>query len=79
MPELPIFELFLSVGNIEPKTQVVFQAKTQAKTFSVELGPRFLPGGGVVRRRQPCRRILLQGSAKRWALGCVNAGGKAMH
>ena len=27
------------LGNLGPKTQVIFQAKTQAKIFSIELGP----------------------------------------
>ena len=41
MSKLPIFKLFLSVGNLtQAKTQVIFQAETQAKIVSIELGPR---------------------------------------
>ena len=42
MSKLTIFELFISVvGEPQAKTQVVFQAKTQAKIVSIELPPRF--------------------------------------
>ena len=40
MSELSIFELFLSAGNLNPVTRVVFQAKTQAKIVSIESRPR---------------------------------------
>ena len=39
MSKLPIFEQFLSVGEYHAKTQVIFQAQTQAKMLSIELGP----------------------------------------
>ena len=45
MSELPIFEYFLSVGESQAQTQVVFQAETQAKNCSIEL-PTAPPGGG---------------------------------
>ena len=42
MSKLPIFELFISVGNLnsQVKTQVVFHAKTRAKKSSIESEPR---------------------------------------
>ena len=39
MSKLPILEHFLSVGKFQAKTRVIFQAKTQTKLFSIELGP----------------------------------------
>ena len=39
MSKLPIFEHFLSVGIPQAKTQVVFQAKTQANIFLLDLIP----------------------------------------
>ena len=40
MSKLPIFEHFLSVGNLKPWAQAMFQAKTQAKIYvPVELCP----------------------------------------
>ena len=39
MSKRPIFEHFLSMGKSQAKTQVIFQAKTQAKKVSIELGP----------------------------------------
>ena len=38
MSNLPIFELFLGVGNLKPKTQVIFKAKIS----SIELGSQCL-------------------------------------
>ena len=35
MSKLPIFEHFLSVGNLKPKLELIFQAKM----LSIELGP----------------------------------------
>ena len=61
MSKLPIFqaifEHFLSVGKSQAKTQVVFQAETQAKNCSIELGPSNLVVGefnfgGVVSKQQ---------------------------
>ena len=40
MSKLHIFGHFLSVGKSQAKIQVIFQAKTQAKMCSIELGPR---------------------------------------
>ena len=40
MSKLSIFGHFLNVGKSQAKTRVVFQAKTQAKILSIELGPR---------------------------------------
>ena len=41
MSKLPIFEHFLSVGNLKPKFKWFYkQAKTQAIKCSIELGPR---------------------------------------
>ena len=39
MSKLPIFEHFLSVMKYQAKTQVVFQAKTQAKYFQLNWAP----------------------------------------
>ena len=39
----PIFEHFLSVGKSQAKTQVVFQAETQAKIFLLNWAPAALP------------------------------------
>ena len=39
MSKLPIFEHFLSVGNLQPKLECFFPAKTQAKICFIELGP----------------------------------------
>ena len=38
MSKLPIFEHFLSVGNLKPKLKRFFKPKLKAK-FSIELGP----------------------------------------
>ena len=53
MSKLPVFVRFLSVGTSLAKTQVVFQAKTQAKKLSIELRPSREPPRG--RRRAPLR------------------------
>ena len=39
MSELPISEHFLSVGNLKPELEVVFQAKTQAEIFLLNWAP----------------------------------------
>ena len=39
MSKLPIFELFINVGNLKPKLQVVYKTKTEAKLFHIELPP----------------------------------------
>ena len=68
MSKLPVFEHFLSVGKSQVETQVVFQAKTQAKKFLLN----WVPGDeaddarpvdalgqdeGVVRRREDDQRL----------------------
>ena len=40
MSILPIYEHFLRSRESQATTEVIFQAKTQAKFFSIELGPR---------------------------------------
>ena len=40
MSKLPIFERFLSVGNLKPKLKWFLRAETQAENFSIESPPR---------------------------------------
>ena len=40
MSKLPIFVLFISVGNLKPKLEWFFKLKLKPKYFSIELTPR---------------------------------------
>ena len=50
MSQLPIFEHFLSVGNLKPKLKWVFKSELKPKYNSIELHPRSFNGAALTKK-----------------------------